>query len=353
MRRHELVNEIAANIASRKLRTLLSLTIAALFGGVVAVAAVTTGTAADIEREQREFLGEFVVAVVAQDGAPLDAVRCDAVAGLPGVKGAGGIMTRSPRISVDGSRVDTATVTPKFVTVAWPSKQTDSPLDVIAGRAVTQRMYLYDHVRLEWADAGDVSSLRVDRAATERSRIPEMDGALALAAPPAGTVERCLVDIDPQWYQAVRAVLTTWDMGAPSIQGPLWVASDTDVDPDSGLKRHRVTALWAAVVIIVGGWRAFDVRLRRTDFGLYRVLGVRRRQVVAMVAVEHLLTTVVPLAVGFTVVMTLMHPAGAALRLAFSDGGLMVGLAFFAAIPAAIPALTSRVIDSFKGHGQG
>gem|GEM_PF-1656191 len=294
--------EAMENLRSSAVMTAARSVLAALVGfGVIAVTA--TDTIALLEDwTEYEMAGRSSFSVVGRTEA-ISAHLCDAANSIDGVRGAGAVLSRNPTETSLPTRdtIDIARVTPGYLDAAWYAVPPRA-IGLVAPVDLATKFGLVDgsYVRIsdvEGTPKGLSTNRRIDWAATSRSRVDGINDALIVVAAARGDVNECLVTAEPRARRSVKLALEEWfGSGAtviPFLQGSLLVG-----DPDEAY-RHRssqwlAAALASAVaIVLIMNWNA-----RKADFALYRILGMPRRRIQAMLSMEFALVTLAPFSVG-------------------------------------------------------
>jgi hypothetical protein len=355
-------DEAWRNLRASPVRATTSAVLAFLLGvGVLAWSGAETH---DIERtwHAQRVAGAFVWEVRASWTDGLSATRCDGLRAVRGVVSAGGVMesSMSRPATAPGTRVPRHVVTPGLPVLIWPDEPGAVTASLSAGRGLAEE--------LGWSAGSlvvllpdppvvpvtDTSPLHLDHAAVVSARLDGFDAAVVETAVPSGRVDTCLVEASPGADQHLGPVLHDWfdeDDGAVAVR--FHRAGDLERDPDVELRRR--TAQWGPLLGggVLSGLGMVTWWARRSDLAVYRMLGLRRAQVLRMVLVEVTATVVLPAQLGATLVVAAsgaVGVSGAVARVLLVDDVRLV-LVLSAAPLACLLAATSLVAwDALRGR---
>jgi hypothetical protein len=183
-------------------------------------------------------------------------------------------------------------------------------------------------------------------------RADELDAQLVEVVPPVGRVARCLVDADPDRVEAVSELLLSW---FDTTQRPgVYPLLDEELGrtPERELAGRSSRRLWVAAAALLGLWSVGDWFGRRQELGLYRLLGLSRARIAAVLAVEALVGVLLPVAIGASVAIVRQ---AARLRSPLVAGLVGDDLAAAAIVLVLVPAVATvlfalrRPFDDLKG----
>lgn len=251
--------------------------------------------------------GRFVLVVGGTRGPGVGAASCAAVADWPGVLAAGGrVATGSVRlVTAPASRYDLAQVTPGYLRVLWPGTSDPAADEVVVGPHAASSTGLRPGSAVAWAPVGAGAADRVDAVVTtvprtRTARDPSADRQLFAVVPATGTVDRCLVDVDPDQYAAVLPALRAWFGDAAAAPQPV-VDLTRAVDPEVALAERASAWWWALAGATVVAAAAASWAVRRPDVALHRLLGADTGTVAVRLAVDVIVAVVTPLLAGVAV----------------------------------------------------
>jgi hypothetical protein len=355
------VGEACANLRASPVRT-AALSLLAFCAGLV-VAMAPTADVGMIEEAQRSLVAQGANLFRAQraDNAGLDAVACDALRAVTGVRAAGGVL-RAEQITAtvgQGSVLSLIRATPGFAAVMWPGLQGTPAADTAVAGAKAAAAGLVENggvvpYRSALAEAGEEAVRWVDTApAGAAAREFEYDWAIVVPAPPAGRVGVCLVEAQPGARRDVESILANWfDEAAPVRVYPLMVESSASSGTGQALA-HRFTRFVpgavAGFLLVVQAslWWA-----RRGEIGIYGLLGLRGRSLAAMVATDQVLVLVLPYCAGVAAAFAAAAPTltGIVLRTVGLDA--LRGFALLALVPLAVFGMLSMIkpFDAVRGR---
>jgi hypothetical protein len=300
--RHTIAREAVANVLAHRLLSAIVVAIAA----IVPLCAISIGildTAAIGARDQQLIdRGSHVFVVTAVDRAELPAARCDELNSVSGVGSAGAIVdveqahARLP----DFRYLALASVTPGLPAIYWPRGVTAADAGVTAGASVAEDLGLVPGALLPVAVGGEPRDLPIAVVSEPSPRAQQHDLALVQVVPPAGVTLECLVEARPGAARAVEAALIGWFPGVTTTVTPFLAAPDTGRTPqqefDARLSLWLPVAAGALVALVVLAWWT----IRRAEFALYAVMGLRPAGLALMLAIEWAVLCLLPAAVGIT-----------------------------------------------------
>lgn len=327
--------ETIANAVVHRVRlTVIALVATVLLGGLAFIEMSATTTAIEHTRELRT-AGSHVYSVRSVDPQTrlaLDAAACHSLLTLPQVIAAGGVIddgytsldaapgTPLRHIAVTGSaiRVFDPDAPPALPGGGWLAASAGHQIGVPDGAVVT----LDDApTHLAWANP--------DR------RHP--NGASLLVAPSASPrVDECWFEVHPGADSHAVEVAATLHPDAVAVIAPLLPRSEFTIDPLTTFSQRPSRWLWAAVGAALGLGIVAVHWFTRSETALYRLLGLRRSNLVAM----HTVTAGV-----ITATAALTGVVAAALLIGTPDtAAALVGMR--ASLAAAFTALCTTVIGS-------
>jgi len=232
---------------------------------------------------------------------PIDSARCDELRTVEGVEGAGAVLrSRTAHPAQDASyTAPIVTATPGYAAVAFPGLRPAGG-SVVAGADAAKRLRLAagGSIQLVTSDSA-AQSFSLTATAPSSAMVPGLDDAVVVASAERGTVSECVVTARLGSRAAVEAILRDWFPTKDVSIVDLRRADGLALDPDSAL-RNRVSALGplaaGGMLLLFGIISAWT---RRSEFGLYRMLGMRWTWVLVYCLVEAGLTVWLPVAGGF------------------------------------------------------
>ncbi len=293
-----LASEVLRNLWARPSLSVTVMLVAALVGLSATVWSTTEASRIQAEWDVQVRAGAFTLRAVDAFGDPLDATRCDEISQIDGVEHAGAVLSDLVYgvVGQPSRQVFVSEVTPGYIPVAFPGEADVEGPGVLFGREVAETLGIlpHDEVTLVARGSEHKSTLPVDRIATTASRIPGSGSSVFVAMQASGTTSECLVQADPEAVDAVAIVLEGWFDGRVMVVAPVWPGDDTRFDPEEALdfRATRFAGLIAGLALLVLLGLTWVVR--RSEFALYRLLGLGTRDVVAMGAFETLLLAAAP-----------------------------------------------------------
>lgn len=296
----ETLREAAGNLRASPART-AALIIATLLMSAAATATAAADTAAqEADFDKQVAAGSTTWTLTSGNGTPLPVPRCDALNTVTGIHAAGAIMAATDiyPVTAPTTRITLLTVSPGYLAAAFPNVSPDTT--VLAGTGAATRLGLGDGATLDYRTTTDATAptttLTVAQAATERGRIDGINDAILIASPATGTSDGCLAAVDPGAWTVSALVVQGWFAAAHRpLAAPLVLPNDLVADPDRGLRARPsryvgIAAGLAILVMLTAAWLS-----RRNEYALYRMLGLTRLRLVAMLTVDTIALGVIPL----------------------------------------------------------
>ncbi|MDR1633684.1 MAG: hypothetical protein LBS27_01910 [Bifidobacteriaceae bacterium] len=335
--------ETLRNLAAAFWRATLTAVAAAVFGiGIV------TATVLDTSAIERQYLterdkGAYVFEARSGNTDGLDGARCSQFARVDGTLAAGAALSEETvaLASAPGQAIRLVRATLGTAQVAWPGQADLARSSTVVGQDLAEKFGLAVGQEVALANGG---TLTVDAIGAGEARIGGYSLAIVVAAVPRSGERSasCVIEARPGHQAAIRQALSGWfDPADKVVVFELFERSAGAEDPATRL-RGRVSARIAAglgAVALVGscaGWWA-----RRRDVSLYRMLGARSCDLLAMATTECLVVLVLPAMTGAGLAVFAMAPEGLVAAAVSRD--LLRFLAFGALAPVAAVLLLGRV----------
>jgi hypothetical protein len=347
--------EAMANLRASPVRTAVAFVVGVAMGAlIVAAACFEVGRIVAYDEELR-LAGANLFVVQRADGQGVDAARCDSLRSRRGVVTAGGVASAERVVSsVDtGVSFDLLRASPGYAAVTWPELQqgVDSGA-VFAGSRVTEALGIADRGGLAYAGHGTPGYTEVSVAVGE-ARWPEAINHVVVPVAPVGRLSQCYVEADPGARGDVESLLVGWfDEPARLLVNAAMPEAPLGMSPNGQLASRftRWAPLAAAVFILVVQsvlWIA-----RRTDVGLYGLLGLRGARLAAMVATDWVFTVLVPVCAGMCLAAAWLASRLDGLVLAVTAWDCLRTVALLAVIPLVVVALLKMVkpFDAIRGR---
>lgn len=297
--REGVVDETVANLRAR-----LSLSVVIVVASVVIGAAVPWATAIETTaiatyNDRMVASGANVFSVKGVSNNPISGIRCEQLNDVDGVLAAGG------RISTDAlafpqapSIVASKVVgTAHFGEIIWPEPRNSiSGPGVIAGSEIASTLGLVPGAFV--SEVGE--QLQVDQIAQGSPRDSSFNRTVLVVASPDSRIQQCLVESEPGASAGVGLLLTSWFVDERVLVSPFVINESLDISPNERLER-RISSLFPLIgglsvaALLMGFWM-----LRRSDFAVYRLLGMTRFQVFCTMTMESFLLAIVPTSVGLS-----------------------------------------------------
>lgn len=259
--------------------------------------------------ERAERSGDAVWQV---NGQQLRGSTCENLSRHPLVVASGTVVETS-RYAVDrlGTQIRVRTVTVGLVRIAWPEQ--GFATSTVAGVDLARTLGLVDGAVLRLlpssGGADEALPVRLDRVAQTPSRFEEFDRALITVGPPAGLIESCWVEA----ARGARSVVRDLAIGELSADpGAAVVAAyPIEVDAEStdevikafGARATRFISLVGAFLASAGLMASWLSRSR--ELAVYRLCGLGRVSLFAIIGIEAGLLGLLPFSVGWSTLWAL------------------------------------------------
>jgi hypothetical protein len=352
--------EALANLRANWVRSTVAQAVGLVIGALmVGVTLFDVGRIAAYNEELVQ-AGANMFTVQREDAMGLDAGRCDALVGMPGIKGAGGFQGVERAVSLvdPGISFDLVTASPGYAAMIWPppdaaaAGSSEALGRAVAGGRVAERLGVSQGGGLSYSAAGVPGHIEV-RPAAGPARSAESDNWVVVPVAPVGVVAHCMVEAVPGARAAVESLLVGWfDEPVRTIVSAVMPEPPLGMSPSDQLasRLSRWIPLVATAALLT--FQAALWLARRADLGLYGLLGLRRSRLAIMVLTDYLFTAVVPVCAG-AVAMAAWRASelkGLVLSLTaldFARAGALMALA-----PAAIIGLLAltKPFDAIRGR---
>jgi hypothetical protein len=281
-----------------------AIAVLSLVAGAVSAWIGAMDMGASLDRYERaERAGDAVWQI---NGQQLRGSTCENLSRHPLVLASGTMLeTSSNAVDRLGTQIRVRTVTAGLIPIAWPEQR--SAASTVAGVDLARTLGLVDEavLRLIPTSEGvnDVLPVRLDRVAQTPSRFEEFDRALIAVGPPAGLIESCWVEASRGARSVVRELAIgelSADPGAAVVAAyPIAVdAESTDeVIQAFGVRATRFISLLGAFLASAGLMASWLSRSR--EFAVYRLCGLGRISLLAIMGIEAGLLGLLPFSVGW------------------------------------------------------
>jgi len=232
---------------------------------------------------------------------PIDASQCEALSTLGGIKHSGSVQrTFSGTIEeLPGATARVVYATGGYMSIMWPGA--DDAVTAGVGSELFRAYGIRSGQRLSITEIGGqafTASVEVDRVLEGSKRDIQANQSLVVKESPASTVSECLVEADAGAAGAVDRYLAG-QFGAAALSR-LYIADDVALSPDASLTSRA--SIWlpiagGLILVLVGGMQFY---MKRTDWALYRLLGVGQGRGLLMIVVEVVLSVALPLSAGLS-----------------------------------------------------
>ncbi|MDR2566800.1 MAG: hypothetical protein LBC97_12270 [Bifidobacteriaceae bacterium] len=349
------VSEALANLRASPAKTLTSCLV-----GLMAGAAVVTAPALEVSRiaaynDELVAAGANLFVVQRDDRQGLDAGRCDSLRSLPGVIGAGGVASvRRAVSSVDsGVSFDLAKASPGYAALVWPALrgQPDTGMAVVGAR-VASRLGIADSGTLPYVVARVNERVEV-MAAPGQPRSSEQGNLVVVPVAPAGQLQECWVEAAPGARENVELLLLGWfDEAARTLVTPGVLGEPLDSSPAGQLAARLSGWVPLAAAAVLALFQAALWLGRRTDMGLYGLLGLRGGRLALMVASDWAFTALAPFAAGALLAGAWLAPQLAGVVLAVTAWDFARAATLVTLVPLAVFGMLAAIkpFDAIRGR---
>lgn len=292
MRLLDLLSEAARNLrAHALLSTLTALAICLVTAGALVASAY------DVERivqreEARVSAGVNLWVAVPKDAeGQFSAWRCDALNRLDAVAAAGAVMASATPDPLVGPGFQLQYGTPRLAQVYWPD--VPATADAIVGARVADTYGLGQSSM--WAlEIDSIQSMLPTTTAPLTTRNPAWNDIVVVPQVPTGLVRSCWVEASVGHREGVEALLLSWWSGTTVDVSPFVRTDPSALTPQeelsSRVSQHLpIVAGILALIILISNWV-----IRRAEFALYTLQGLRRTQILTQTSLETLALAYVP-----------------------------------------------------------
>ncbi len=234
----------------------------------------------------------------------LSAVSCEQLNSVNGIKAAGGLQSEALGEVILGDRFSVSIIrgTPGLARFLWP--ETRPRGSAVIGARAAQRAGVASASALIYTASGREQIVTVNAVAAPTMRGERLDDTLFIAEALTNDaeVERCLIEPEPPYARAAQQLALSWFDGEVRIN-PYFHPGHASTDPQRTLENRM--SRWIPLVAAITVWAVLVLTWsgRRNDYALYRVLGLNRRSLLLMLAVESALLAIVPTFAGITLAL--------------------------------------------------
>lgn len=331
---------------------LLALAAVALGAGTACWSLLELGQAANTYQTLRAS-GADTLAVRATSVDPLSSTRCDQLRQVNGIENAGGITATfiTHPLQLPDADLTVVVGTPGFAALAFPRE--GGTASVVAGIHTAERFGLSAGDTFAFQPAsGKTETLRIDVGATASSLVRGLDDALVIADAADSPLGECLVTAAPGARDSVAALLQDWfPQDNYTVVDQLREDSQRR-DPEALLRERPSSLAPLGVGIALTAALTVWAALRREERALYRMLGMRRPQIVLGYVVESAILIWSPAAAGFAVALIALPIPEVSLVGGYLIRDWVALLATTAPAPlvATVIAMRFSPVDTVKGR---
>lgn len=347
--RSPIPREALRNLLASPVRTIVTAALVAVFAALTLLA-----TAYDVSSIHHRWVtavdaGSTTFVVTSPRLNSIPAARCDQLRAVNTVVAAGGrISSRSiSPLSFRSERVQLETVTPGFAQLMWPMLA-GRDTSVVPSPAVAERFGLVPGaifaLGAERSEAYELTAVPFGEP-----RLPQISNSLLVTGAPTGLINECYVESEPGAIEDVERLLAGWfDPGVNPSVLRLVQPKATDVDSQKELEQRasRVAPAVAGAVLVI--FALGSVWARRQEYALYKLLGLKPKDLATMMAIEWLFLYLLPTAIGFTAAMLFVT---ASLLMPVVWTAVSIDMAVYTLLVMTIPALATLAthrIDSIN-----
>lgn len=347
MKEAVLIREVFRNLRTRPVQNLM-LVVLAFSCSVVAFAASTaqiTGIYGEFQDSLRS--GSNVWRV--QSAHLFPATRCTHLQDVAGIRGVGILHSNYTALveELPGARVNVIQANPDYLQIIWGLEAPQGGAGIGADLHATLGLRVGSQLTLQRPSLNHSSSTKVTITTTypETRRLKGANQVIAIPVPPPRMVRECLIEVSPGALAAVEALLiSAVDTGVSITRLHTW---NEDFATPSVQMKSRVT-IWIAlafpaVLLTLSSVLMFT---RRSEWALYRLLGLRSSQQIRMLCYESIAVLWAPYSAGVFVVLVCSE---AQILASLADTSLLIfagdylrASCLLIAAPAVFQALLSR-----------
>jgi hypothetical protein len=294
-----LISEAFANLRAH---FMLSVAVAIVaFTCSAATIFISTFEITGIVERQDELVARGANVWVVTGSAGLSARRCDDANRIIGVANAGAMMRSTfLRAATPNERhIRIIEGTPRLVAIFWPSLDSGTTGRIVGNR-VAADYGLTEKAFFSTRSGMEPRTFSVSVADASK-RSPTYDSVIVETAPARGTVLECLVEGQPGHKTGVEAALLSWFSSEQPTITPYFSVPETGRSPQAEVEQ-RLSA-WAAVAaaVVIALSTIAIWRVRRLDFALYALLGVRHQKILIMLITECAAIAIFPSCLGLLI----------------------------------------------------
>lgn len=350
----DLFIETIKNIRAASVRSLILVLMSSAVGFLTAFLSATDLAEIDNKWTSQLHQGANAWVVTSLEARGLDTVRCDQLNEVDGVLAAGGILgvEKVSSSTAPVRQFDLLDVTPGMIDFLWTSEEFVYQGTPLLGHGISSDLGVVDegHILLN-----TTQQMIPVESVQHASRIPSVDDGLVVPSVPDGEVNECYVEAAAGAGSAVERLLISWFPEQPDMSIRAFVDSATlgtlaDVDLRSRVSQY-VPFIGGA---LVSGLSLMFTWTRRSDYAIYRMMGLRRTQTYFMTTIETVLLCWFPMAAALVAALSLTSSKlqQSVLVASLVGGDILVLTAICIPLPAIAGLLILRHDPSkvFKGE---
>lgn len=308
----EIFGEVTRNVRSNLRNAIALATVSVVTSALILMMSSIELAEADRAWEGHLAVGVFAFSVAERTGTyKIDVDRCDQLRATEGVVSAGGILASGDVYPVNQphSRYRLLQASPGYARMAHPNLARVAHASVLAGKSAASDLGLTSGSEFSFLrDAAGPETVEVDLVASRPSRFAPLDRAVIVSVAARGGTSECVVEAEPATEKAVLALLQDWFAPTQVNVVPLHQPSDLEVVP-----RDKLQSRVGQLAPFAGGAFIYlahllSWRIRRQDYGVYRIYGLRLPGLTWMLAVESLFTAWLPVGIGSVLALASTMP---------------------------------------------
>ncbi|TFD00504.1 FtsX-like permease family protein [Cryobacterium sinapicolor] len=355
-----LARETVRNLGSAP--ALLTLAVIMGLASGLAVPLVTAMEVGSVVRDDLAAVaaGTNTLSVAGENRGPISAARCDQLNAISGVISAGGVVSRASVnvASRPNESLELVRGTVGLAAIFWPGDQLDPSKSVafVSGSRNAVTFGITEGAPIAFskvADQSTTTTIVLSQIAAPSTRKTALDSAFFEVVPPVGSIVECLVEASPGARDKVESILVGWfPLTSATSVSPYFQLTDpgstTEQKLHDRLSQHfPLAALIVTFTTVIAVWYS-----RRSEFALYRSLGLKKVQFLLLLVLETVVLVFVPIHLGLSLSLYFLtgQLGSLVVQLALLDGTRLLSLLPLIPLLSFLLLIRSIRLDTLKGR---